>query len=106
MKLKRIILLLLTVMFSFSYGEVFAKDVNSLKKALKNKFLIGVSVNTHQSSGKDVAAVEIVKKNFDLRPGVIFRDLDLKKPIYQRTAAYGHFGRDSFPWEVPKKLKY
>ena len=56
MKLKRIILLLLTVMFSFSYGEVFAKDGNSLKKALKNKFLIGVSVNTHQSSGKDVAA--------------------------------------------------
>ena len=37
MKLKRIILLLLTVMFSFSYGEVFAKDGNSLKKALKNK---------------------------------------------------------------------
>lgn len=34
------------------------------------------------------------------------RDLDLKKPLYQRTAAYGHFGRDSFPWEVPKKLKY
>nr|BAE88041.1 unnamed protein product [Macaca fascicularis] len=37
---------------------------------------------------------------------IIVRDLDLKKPIYQRTAAYGHFGRDSFPWEVPKKLKY
>lgn len=34
------------------------------------------------------------------------RELDLKKPLYQRTAAYGHFGRDSFPWEVPKKLKY
>ncbi|XP_069773800.1 S-adenosylmethionine synthase isoform X5 [Narcine bancroftii] len=47
----------------------------------------------------------IVKKNFDLRPGVIVRDLDLKRPIYQKTAAYGHFGRDSFPWEVPRKLK-
>ena len=34
------------------------------------------------------------------------RELDLKKPFYQRTAAYGHFGRDAFPWEVPKKLKY
>lgn len=34
------------------------------------------------------------------------RELDLKKPIYQRTAAYGHFGREAFPWEVPKKLKY
>lgn len=37
---------------------------------------------------------------------VYSRELDLKKPMYQRTAAYGHFGRDSFPWEVPKKLKY
>lgn len=35
-----------------------------------------------------------------------FRDLDLKKPIYQHTAAYGHFGRDVFSWEVPKKLMY
>ena len=66
MKLKRIILLLLTVMFSFSYGEVFAKDGNSLKKVLKNKFLIGVSVNTHQSSGKDVAAVEILRRQMNL----------------------------------------
>ena len=47
MKLKRIILLLLTVMFSFSYGEVFAKDGNSLKKALKNKFLIGEIGRAH-----------------------------------------------------------
>ena len=30
----------------------------------------------------------------------------MKKPIYQRTAVYGHFGRDVFPWEVPKQLKY
>ncbi|KTG43682.1 hypothetical protein cypCar_00017354 [Cyprinus carpio] len=57
-----------------------------------------------QRSEKEL--LEIVKKNFDLRPGVIVRELDLKKPIYQRTAAYGHFGRESFPWEVPKKLKY
>ncbi|XP_035524201.1 methionine adenosyltransferase II, alpha a [Morone saxatilis] len=59
---------------------------------------------TSQKSEKEL--LEIVKKNFDLRPGVIVRDLDLKKPIYQRTAAYGHFGRDDFTWEVPKKLKY
>ncbi|XP_063788046.1 S-adenosylmethionine synthase [Pseudophryne corroboree] len=59
---------------------------------------------TSQKSERELLA--IVKKNFDLRPGVIVRDLDLKKPIYQRTAAYGHFGRDSFPWEVPKKLEY
>lgn len=34
------------------------------------------------------------------------RDLDLKKPIYQKTACYGHFGRSEFPWEVPKKLVF
>ncbi|XP_072916768.1 S-adenosylmethionine synthase [Hemitrygon akajei] len=61
------------------------------------------SYGTSEMSEKELLG--IVKKNFDLRPGVIVRDLDLKKPIYQKTAAYGHFGRDSFPWEVPKKLK-
>ncbi|XP_061555031.1 methionine adenosyltransferase II, alpha a isoform X3 [Phycodurus eques] len=50
--------------------------------------------------------LDIVRKNFDLRPGVIVRELDLKKPIYQQTAAYGHFGRVLFSWEVPKELKY
>lgn len=34
------------------------------------------------------------------------RDLDLKKPIYQNTACYGHFGRAEFPWEVPKELVF
>lgn len=41
--------------------------------------------------------LEIVKKNLVLCPWVIDRDLDLKKPIYQRTAACGHFGRDRLP---------
>jgi len=52
----------------------------------------------------DAELLNIVKNNFDLRPGVIVRDLDLKKPIYQKTASYGHFGRPGFSWEVPKKL--
>ena len=44
---------------------------------------------------------EIVSENFDLRPAAIIRDLDLKRPIYAQTAAYGHFGRDDLdlPWE-------
>lgn len=46
----------------------------------------------------------IVKKNFDLRPGAITKSLNLKSPIYQKTAAYGHFGRDIFTWEQPKDL--
>lgn len=54
----------------------------------------------------DRALMEIVRKNFDLRPGVIVRDLNLKRAIYQKTACYGHFGRNEFPWEVAKKLNY
>ena len=41
---------------------------------------------------------------FDLRPGAIVRDLDLKRPIYQRSAAYGHFGRSGFSWEDMNRL--
>ena len=45
--------------------------------------------------------------NFDLRPGAIIRDLGLRAPIYQKTAAYGHFGRDDvqFPWEKTDKVE-
>jgi S-adenosylmethionine synthetase len=44
---------------------------------------------------------ELINEFFDLRPGAIIRDLGLRKPIYRKTAAYGHFGRDDieFPWE-------
>ncbi len=50
---------------------------------------------------------EIVNKHFDLRPAAIIRDLDLKKPIYRKTAAYGHFGRTDveFPWERLDKVE-
>jgi len=41
---------------------------------------------------------------FDLRPAAIVRDLDLKRPIYKRSAAYGHFGRAGFPWEELSRL--
>ena len=50
--------------------------------------------------------IEIIKKNFDLRPGMIVQELDLWKPIYNKTAAYGHFGREEFTWEQPKKLTF
>jgi S-adenosylmethionine synthetase len=51
------------------------------------------------------AIVELVRENFDLRPGAILRDLDLRRPIYQQTAAYGHFGRsgETFTWERTDK---
>lgn len=51
--------------------------------------------------------VDLVKKHFDLRPGAIIRDLDLKKPIYKQVAAYGHFGRTDIdlPWEKTDKAE-
>jgi S-adenosylmethionine synthetase len=56
----------------------------------------------------DYEILEIIKSNFDLRPGVIIRELGLKRPIYQKTARFGHFGRNDpdFTWETPKKLKF
>ncbi len=49
----------------------------------------------------------LINDFFDLRPGAIIRDLGLRKPIYQKTAAYGHFGRDDieFPWERTDKAE-
>ncbi len=43
--------------------------------------------------------IAAVSKNFDLRPYGIVKMLDLLKPIYRKTASYGHFGRDGFSWE-------
>jgi S-adenosylmethionine synthetase len=48
---------------------------------------------------------ELVREHFDLRPAAILRDLDLRRPIYEKTAAYGHFGREDrdFTWERTDK---
>ncbi|XP_034464912.1 S-adenosylmethionine synthase [Hippoglossus hippoglossus] len=68
---------------------------------------LSISVFTYGSSHKsETELLHIVNKNFDLRPGVIVRELNLKRPIYQQTASYGHFGRPEFTWEVPKKLVF
>jgi len=68
---------------------------------------LSVYVDTYQT-GKisDSEILEIVKQNFDLRPGCLVRDLKLKRPIYIKTAAFGHFGRNDpdFTWEHPKNL--
>ncbi len=60
-------------------------------------------------SGKtDEQLTKIVNSNFDLRPGCIIRDLDLRRPFLKKTSAYGHFGRNDpdFLWEVPKELSF
>jgi len=67
------------------------------------------SYTTSKRSGKtDNELTEIVKKNFDFRPGCIIRDLQLRRPFLKKTAAYGHFGREDpdFTWETPKTLSY
>ncbi len=60
---------------------------------------------TGKVSDQDIEAA--VKKVFDLRPAAIIRDLDLRRPIYKQTAAYGHFGRTDLdlPWEKTDKVE-
>ena len=63
---------------------------------------ISVSVETFDTNHLENGRIEeLVQENFDLRPGAIIEDLNLRRPIYRRTAAYGHFGRNDLdlPWE-------
>ncbi len=63
---------------------------------------LSINVETF-GTGKidDLKIAKLIDEHFDLRPGAIIRDLDLRRPIYRQTAAYGHFGRDDIelPWE-------
>ena len=68
---------------------------------------LSITVFSFGTSDKtDKQLTQIVKDNFDLRPGFIIRDLDLNKPLFLKTSSYGHFGRKGFPWENPKALKF
>jgi len=69
---------------------------------------MSILVETFGTETVDPAAIAAaVDDIFDLRPGAILRDLDLRRPIYKQTAAYGHFGRtgDGFTWEVPSRAE-
>jgi len=69
---------------------------------------LSISIETF-GTGKidDVLIERLVREHFDLRPGAIIRDLDLRRPIYRQTAAYGHFGRPDLdlPWERTDKAE-
>jgi len=70
---------------------------------------LSIYVNSYGTgSVSDSELLVIVEKNFDLRPGIIMRDLNLRRPIYFKTASFGHFGRNDpdFTWETPKKLNH
>ena len=69
---------------------------------------VSILVNTHGTGiVSDEKLVEIVRENFDLRPAGIIKMLDLRRPIYKQTAAYGHFGRTDIdlPWERTDKAE-
>jgi len=71
---------------------------------------LSINVESYGTSAKsEEELVAIIKANFDLRPGCIIRDLQLKRPIYIKTSAYGHFGRPQekdFTWEQAKELRF
>ena len=77
-----------------------------LAYAIGVPFPVSIMVDTF-GTGKveDFAISEAVKEVFDCTPAGIIKTLDLKKPIYQATAAYGHFGRSEFSWEKTDKLE-
>lgn len=82
------------------------------KCEIQVSYAIGVAEPTSISvetfgTGKipDEKIVELIKANFDLRPYGLIEMLDLKRPIYRPSAAYGHFGRIEFPWEKTDKAE-
>lgn len=95
-----------------------AKNVVAAKLAKKCEielaYAIGVAkpvsifVNTHNTGViSDEEITKLIEKNFDLRPAAIIEDLNLRRPIYRQTAAYGHFGRTDIdlPWEKTDKVE-
>jgi S-adenosylmethionine synthetase len=92
------------------YARYVAKNVVASKLASRCEVQIayaigvaqpvGVSVNTFGTGRVDDEVLErYILQNFDMRPKAIIEQLDLLKPIYRKTAAYGHFGREEFTWE-------
>jgi len=94
-------------------GGLAHRVLVQLSYAIGVSYPLSIFVDTYGTgklrSGKsDIEITEIVKNNFDLRPGAIIRDLNLRRPFLKKTAAYGHFGRNDpdFTWETPKKLTF
>lgn len=82
------------------------------KAELQVSYAIGVaeptsiSIETFGTSKlSEDKLIELVRRHFDLRPYGLIQMLDLERPIYRATAAYGHFGRSEFPWEATDKVE-
>ena len=77
-----------------------------LAYAIGVPFPVSVMIDTFGTAKVDEGRIEEgVKKVFDLSPAAIIKTLDLRRPIYQKTASYGHFGRSEFPWEKIDKVE-
>ena len=67
---------------------------------------LSIYVDTYDTNKVSMDNIyKTIESNFDLRPGIIRKELKLKRPIFSKTAAYGHFGREDdqdFTWEKPK----
>jgi len=84
-------------------GEVSAAMLESVHCEYT---ILGHSERRQYYGETDEKLVEIIRENFDLRPAGIIKMLDLRRPIYRPTAAYGHFGRTdvALPWEALNKV--
>lgn len=77
-----------------------------LAYAIGVPFPVSIMVETFGTEKVERSKIEnAVKKVFDCTPAGIIKTLDLKRPIYQKTASYGHFGREDFPWEKTDKIE-
>jgi S-adenosylmethionine synthetase len=95
-----------------------AKNIVEAGLATRCEFMLSYAIGVAQPTSigietfgtgvvEDAAILAAVRKVFDLRPGAIIADLDLRRPIYKQTAAYGHFGRSDLklPWENTSRAK-
>ena len=104
---------------SAAYGARYvAKNIVAAGLAKKCEIQLSYAIGVAQptsvmvdtfGTGKlsDEKLVELIRENFDLRPAGIIKMLDLRRPIYKQTAAYGHFGRNdlNLPWEATDKVE-
>ena len=95
-----------------------AKNIVEAGLATRCEFMLSYAIGVAQPTSigietfgtgvvEDAAILAAVRKHFDLRPGAIIHELDLRRPIYRQTAAYGHFGRHDLdlPWENTARAK-
>lgn len=87
------------VAYSIGIAQPLSIYVDSYNTVSEGIFLFYLGYTDEDLQG-------IIFRNFDLRPGMLIKTFDLKRPIYKNTASGGHFGRDEFAWEKVKDLSH